>query len=195
MSEVHVMLDLETFGIGRDAAIVSIGACRFDPDTGESSSRYHLKIDLAGSKHLGRLDPSTVEWWLKQSDAARAELLEGNRVELGQALADFKTWLLIQTKEAEPTYRTALRLWSNGPTFDEVILADAYARYGMQVPWHFKASRCCRTILDVAKRFAPALKLPKPTGTKHNALVDAESQALGIAACLRAIRAAGAAAV
>ncbi|MFM9673750.1 3'-5' exonuclease, partial [Streptomyces galilaeus] len=70
----HVMLDLETMGQGNNAAIVAIGAVFFEPTTGEIGDTFYRKIDLESAAQYGEIDPNTVLWWLKQSDAARAEI-------------------------------------------------------------------------------------------------------------------------
>jgi len=63
-------------------------------------------------------------------------------------------------------------VWGNGANFDNVILAEAYRRLDMKLPWHFTQDRCFRTIkskywyVDMVR-----------TGTHHNAAGDAMSQA------------------
>jgi len=136
-----VMLDLETFGTANDAAIVTIGACIFDADTGEIPDRddgdrcFHAAIHL--DSMTGSLDPGTVLWWLKQEQARRLllERIETGAYEEMQALNLFSAWL--QHRLPSPAnYDTRVRLWSNGPTFDEVILRAAYKRYGLRFPIH-----------------------------------------------------------
>lgn len=193
MTHPDIMLDIETFGTGNNAAIVSIGAVAFDQhlaggalfhDTPEQHEIYgvgfHRRIDLAESRRelIGDIDPGTVEWWLGQSDDARASLLEGKRVALGKALRDFSYWLI--ENFAEPKQ---LRLWSNGPTFDETIVRAAFDRYGFPFPISYRGSRCCRTLFALATEYGFD---PKPTPEhmgdiiKHNALHDAVFQARGV---------------
>ena len=117
---LDVMLDLETIGNGPRAAIVAIGAVEFDPKTRTVGDRFYQTDDLATAVKMGgEMDASTELWWLKQSDAARAEFAkDGAHIE--QALLDFKTWMF---------YRGApelLCVWGNGAAFDNVILSSAY---------------------------------------------------------------------
>lgn len=49
----HVMLDLETMGSGPRAAIVAIGACCFEPETGRIGETFYQAIDLESSVDLG----------------------------------------------------------------------------------------------------------------------------------------------
>lgn len=176
----EVMLDLETFGTGRDAAIVTIGAVEFGSSALGPDSEFYRRIAF-NSPGFGVTDTATVVWWLKQSEDARTELVSEPRVLLKDALADFASWLRKIAPDAGD-YRTGLRLWSNGPTFDEVILRDAYVRTGLLVPWHFKASRCCRTILGEAQALGFLPRNTTTKGVKHSALDDAHHQAKGVMA-------------
>lgn len=189
----HIMVDLETFATGRDLSIVSIGACIFDPKVGrwpkegddlpEVDATFHQKIDLtAGPKeHVGQIDPATVEWWLKQSDEARAALIEGERVPLKTALETFSEWLWKAFSPAHlARYDTKVRLWANGPMFDENGLRDAFERCGLEFPIHFKSSRCCRTIFDLAIEAGWNYKAIGKNPLKHDALSDAIWQARGV---------------
>ncbi len=161
------MVDLETFGTGRDAAIVSVGAVRFDPFTGEVDNAepftFHQKVQLSGD--IGKLDASTVKWWLEQSPEARAALLSDPRLPLSEVLNNFGLWLCRDTVKG---------FWANGPTFDEMILRDAFARLNVHWPIEFRASRDCRTVFEMGKR----LDVPKPSNSlQHDALADAIYQA------------------
>jgi len=162
-----LMLDLETLGNGNDAAIVSIGACVFNPFGGEITELFYRTIDLEISSHPGDLDPGTVLWWLKQDEAARKALTDPKQHEtlpLGEALNQLRGFIIAND---------ANRLWSNGPTFDEVIIRSAFRRYEMEFPIPFFGSRCVRTV-----RGLPNAPKAKPVhGTAHNALDDAVSQA------------------
>ena len=63
-------------------------------------------------------------------------------------------------------------IWGNGAAFDNVVLASAFRATGMQVPWAFWNDRCYRTV----KSLFSNVKL-KRSGTHHNALDDAVTQA------------------
>ena len=86
----EVMLDLETMGNGPDAAIVAIGAVAFDIETATISPRgFYVRVDLESAIGSGGvMDPSTVIWWLQQSDEAREEItrLAGGVTEAEEAL-------------------------------------------------------------------------------------------------------------
>lgn len=163
-----VMLDLETMGRGPDAPIIAIGAVQFDVERGIGETFYRT-VDLRSSVEAGAaIDPDTVLWWMRQSDAARAAFREAGEPILA-ALDAFRDWL-----PASP------RIWGNGAAFDNVILAGAYRRAGRVVPWEFWHDRCYRTVAALHPDMRRA-----QTGTHHNALDDALSQAMHLVEILR----------
>ena len=157
-----VMLDLETMGNGSNAAITAIGAVEFDTETNLIGDKFYSIIDLESSVNSGGvIDPSTVLWWMKQSDAARNEFTKEG-VTMYQALLDFRTWMSGRVAE----------VWGNGATFDNVVLRNAYLRADVEAPWDFRGDRCYRTL----KALHPPILIPS-VGTAHNAVNDAEYQA------------------
>jgi len=161
-----VMLDLETMGTGPDAAIVAIGAVHFNVHTRTIVDSFYTPVSLADAARCGgAIDPDTVVWWLKQNDRARAAI-SGQGKLLEDALFDFQLYL------DGKGIRSQIVIWGNGADFDNVILAGAYRRLGLKVPWEFWNNRCYRTLKSM-HRHIPMQR----SGTHHNALDDAESQA------------------
>ena len=161
---MELMLDLETMGIGPNAAIIAIGAVAFDLDRLElTGQEFYQTIDLESSvEHGGGITPSTVLWWMQQSDEARDEFKRpGGRIE--EVLMYFHRWL-------PPT--NCIQVWGNGANFDNVVLRTAYERLGLQAPWNFRNDRCFRT----AKAMLPKVEI-ESTGVAHDALEDARWQA------------------
>lgn len=157
----HVMLDLETMGDGNDAAIVSIGAVKFDANN--ILDGFHTGVDLASSMQMGlRTSPGTIMWWLHPDRAAaRNNLLVLEKLDLPSALQGFSQWF----GDEGP-------VWGNGATFDNVILRSSYAACGMTYPTRFWHDKCYRTL----KGLAPEIELVGE-GVHHDAYDDALSQA------------------
>lgn len=177
-----IMLDLETLGTTPGCVIRSIGAVAFDPNGGPLGETLYLIIDRASCEAAGlTVDPDTEAWWAEQSPEARAEF-DGQGVALAEALDAFE---LFYTTLA-PIADKADRLWSNGPSFDEAILAAAYRALGRKPPWRYNAARDCRTIYDLA-----GLKLQHTGGTFHKAIDDAVEQAKLVQEARRGLIAAG----
>jgi hypothetical protein len=177
----HIMLDLETMGTGPNAAIVAIGAVEFEINKtpgqlggGQLGDTFYMPISLDSAMASGgQVDAGTVLWWLKQTDAARA-MFTHPAIEHGQALANFSSWMH-QCGEFKN-----LRVWGNGASFDNVILASAYRRAALPLPWNGFNDRCYRTVKSMHPT-APALER---VGTHHNAMDDAISQAKHLIAML-----------
>lgn len=158
----NVMVDLETLGTSPASVIVSIGAVKFNLHG--ISETFYERIDLKSSVAAGMgMDPSTVLWWMKQSDEARAELGKP-----GEPLKD------VLCRFAAFCHYEDVVIWGNGAAFDNSLLAQAYKMAGLPQPWAFWNDRCYRTV----KSMFPNVPLVKRSGVHHHALDDAKTQAL-----------------
>ena len=166
--EDEIMLDLETMDTGSNAAIVAIGAVVFDRALNKIVHRFYTGVSLQSAIDVGcTVNGDTVMWWLKQKEAARNALLFGANLSLSSALHHFTEWLDNYTNGNR-------RVWGNGSDFDNVILANAYKRCKLLVPWQYKYNRCYRTLCAEY----PDIKFERPEDSVyHHALDDAESQA------------------
>jgi len=154
----NVMLDLETLGNGANSVIIAIGAVKFDAD-GLGEEFYEV-VDAETCVRMGmQMDTSTVMWWMKQSDEARAAFDRVGSNIFG-VLARFSAFC------------GDSKVWGNGASFDNTILSNAYRKTGVEQPWKFWNDRCYRTM----KSLYPQVKIARQ-GTYHNALDDAKSQA------------------
>ena len=164
---MNIMLDLETMGNGNRAAIIAIGAVSFD--SGGIIDRFYRQVSLQSSVDIGmEMDASTVLWWMKQSDEARAAFRGNENADhIAIALQDFAKWCESVCENIDD-----LSVWGNGAAFDNTILSSAYRLAGIRQPWMFWGDKCYRTI----KAMHPDILLER-TGTHHNAVDDAESQA------------------
>lgn len=163
----HIMVDLETMGTAPGSAIVSLGAVVFDPVTGRLGDEFYRVISLRSCTVAGlRIDPDTVGWWMRQSDAARAALTDGDAEDLLRVIAAFAAWWRSQRGRF---------IWGHGANFDEPLLSSAFRATRTEVPWKYWDARCTRTIFDAAK-----VKPDRSAGVHHNALDDAKAQAVAV---------------
>jgi hypothetical protein len=170
-----ISIDIETMSTAPTAAIASIGACRFaiggDGIGDWVGDTFHMHVSLANCQRHGlAIDASTVLWWIKQGDDAKAALLGGQQdaaplVTALEALANF----IDATDDGGPEKPT---IWANGASFDLPILANAYRTVGMPLPWKFWEERDLRTL----KALRPECRIPH-AGIAHHALDDAVHQA------------------
>ena len=160
----QLMLDLETLGNSNNAVITQIGAVVFNTENG-IVDQFHIRIDPQSCVDAGlKMDVSTVLWWMKQSDAARAEF-DKVQISLDAALKGFAEF-------CKRTIDKDSGVWGNGVSFDNVILSNAYKAVGQKQPWMYWQDRCYRTLKQLLKCI-PA----EEYGTAHNGLDDAIKQA------------------
>jgi hypothetical protein len=161
----HIMVDCETLGTTADAVILSIGAVRFNLLTDAiDDNGFYASISIESNLNYDRrIDEDTMLWWFKQSAAAQHVFHEPKQP-LREVLIDLADWMEDDNNE----------MWSMGADFDLPMLAHAYRKCHLEVPWRFYNSNCARTYkkLPGAKALAPLR-----TGTHHNALADSVYQA------------------
>lgn len=177
-----VMCDLETMGNGSKAAIIAIGAVKFDPKLKQIGDKFYSRVDLQSCLNAGlEVSADTIMWWLQQSEAARAEF-KGSMPTLDVALKGFTAWM-----DRFPADIGEHRVWGNGATFDNVILSNAYKAVGLPRPWTYKNDRCYRTL----RCLYPDVPLPQmpPSFVAHRADHDAEYQAYHLMAIWPKLRA------
>ena len=168
---LQVMLDLETMGSDSDAAVVAIGAVKFDPATGKTGEEFYEVVDLQSSVDAGmRMNVSTVMWWMRQEDEARKKISEVKGVPLRDALVRFSEWF----GDDKP-------VWGDGATFDNVILSNAYSLTGLKRPWSYRSDRCYRTMKNL--KSVPVNRV----GTFHCAVDDARTQAAHLMEILKLV--------
>ena len=155
------MIDLETLSTHCNAAIVSIGAVKFDKNG--ISDRFKINVDAKSCKEHGlHIDKETIAWWSTQSPEAR-HLWMTDPVSLPEAIEAFDAWY------------GAKSLWTfgYGANFDIVLMESAYAAVGKKEPWKYFDIMCMRTICNLLNS-----KPDRSQGVAHDALVDAENQAI-----------------
>lgn len=169
-----VMIDIETMGTGKRAAIVQLGAVKFSalgaplpeiciPD---APNVLYVNVSLESCVKMGmQMDASTLDFWLhKAPEEARRSLTEPQPITIQAALARLKKF--VDWKQDF--------VWAKGPSFDHAILSEAFRLSGDTYgAWNFARERCVRTALDwgrVSKEF-------EAKGVEHNALADAWHQA------------------
>lgn len=164
----HLMLDLETYDTSPTAAVASIGAVFFNPETGHTGEAYKINCSFASNHAAGlSFSTNTLNWWANQSEYAQEGLAVPAPIPLIDALHDFAYWML---KNHRDPY-----VWGNGITFDNVILRNAYRAVGMQAPWHWRNDMDIRTLVKLGKRFGEVARdtTLKPDGLiKHDAVHD-----------------------
>lgn len=173
----NLMIDIETLSTQSDAAIATIGAVFFEPETGGIGPTFYTAVGLSSAQQAGgRIDADTVIWWMKQSSAARAAIT-GEAVDISLALTSLSEFIAAECDLGR------VKVWGNGAGFDNIIVRSAFDRCGIECPWKFWNDRDVRTIVDMGRAvgFDPKKDMPF-TGEVHNALDDAIHQAKYVSA-------------
>lgn len=180
---ISVMLDIETLSTQNDACVISFGVARFDESQVLASDGWAL--DMGGPKHppkvFGHIDPSTVKWWMQQSQLAQEFSFKGvvDPHMAAQAFADF--------------CRGADEIWANDPEFDCVILRKWWSTLKPTVgpfPMHYRTSRSFRTIMTEAKAAGVSVdEAWKTDFVAHNPIEDAVAQARAVILARKGLRA------
>jgi len=162
----HLMIDLETMGLGAGAPILQIGWALFDLPG--NSCRSNVIHTMPGKKILVQFD--TLMWWLAQDDAARRAITQvpvKDRVPMERALRQLSDLVFEERIEG---------VWSHGATFDIPMLEHMYDEHDIKIPWGYRTTRDTRTILWLAGMSRDDIK----STVKHSAEADAIAQALAV---------------
>ncbi|EML8571900.1 3'-5' exoribonuclease [Escherichia coli] len=171
---IHLMIDIETMGKNPNAAIISIGAIFFDPQTGDMGPEFSKTIDLDTAG--GVIDRDVIKWWLKQSREAQSAIMT-DEIPLDDALLQLREFI------DENSGEFFVQVWGNGANFDNVILRRSYERQGIPCPWRYCNDRDVRTIVELGKAIDFDARTAIPfEGERHNALDDARYQAKYVSA-------------
>jgi hypothetical protein len=165
------MVDLETFGLTPDSAILTLGATEFSLDGSKQlGEKFHVGFTFEDQQDR-RFDTSVFKWWLEQSEAARQSLAGrvGMRT-LRAGLEMFQSYLMNRC-----CHQTrSLCVWANKINFDLAILEHAYGTLGVNRPWYYRNVRDYHTM---RAEFGEDSDAAPKNDQAHDALADAIWQA------------------
>ena len=190
--DIHVMLDLETLGLVKNAVITRIAAVSFNIDDGSILDEVDVRVNARSCVEAGlKVEGETVEWWLKQDvtlikDTLVTSMLEGEL--LANALLKFTAWIDGLKKKYDSWN---VMVWGNGACADNAWMHSAYHACHMEVPWKFYHDRDLRTLIHLGKLLAgdDSKKTTFFEGNRHNPLDDCKHQIRYAVATLNALKA------
>lgn len=179
--QIHLMVDIETFGNYPTACVQQIGWALFDPtiDDGHipilESGNIFVSVDDCLRRGL-TVNESCLQWWLQQTEEARIVACKKG-ADLDTALGHFNQYAA-----------QATRYWCSAPSFDYAILENAARACMMRLTWNRKEMLCLRTL----RRMTPWIKKNHPipfeiSGVAHQAEYDAVRQAVETVIRLRSV--------
>lgn len=156
-----VMLDFETLGNGKNAAVVQIGACYFDKYTANIGKIFSTGVTLESAVRSGaEIDASTTLWWLGQTKEAQDTVFKGPAMDIHAAFNDLNQFL-----------HGAEAIWSHA-TFDFVILQETMKRLNIKPNYKYSVARDIRTLQYLARPTTAEISALKREGVHHNAIDD-----------------------
>ena len=159
----NVMIDIETLSTRPDALILTIAAVKFQRGGKKTrdGEKFYVRVCPESCRQKGlHIDAATQMWWENQCEEARYEaLLNTDRIPLVQALDRLSAFI-----------GSTDIVWANSPSFDCVILENAYSVCGKLAPWKFWNLRDLRTLKDLAGIKYHSVQ------NNHNALEDCYNQ-------------------
>ena len=164
--EKHVSLDIEACG----EVLLSIGACEFDPLTGQTDNPFYVVVEAQPQIDAGlRMDGGAFNWWLKQSDGARAAIATVPAARPPDSLEALRRWWPDRNAWC----------WAYPTSYDLPVIARVAARFEVKPPWKWQRTMCGRTLWQLACMVDPKMaeieKVANPAA--HHALADAQEQA------------------
>lgn len=179
----HVVIDLETWGLERGYALRSIAAVPFDPRSGAEIphrplNAFYRNFDCEEQMGLGlKVDPGTKNWWNDPMQAEAAQFLEKDQQSAYTVLLYFERWLretFCPDEDWSANLKSLIsdvRFWSRG-NMDWEVLNGLYQVTGRDFPFHYRAHRDSRVMMDLADEKG-GFVVPEFEGVPHYALDDA----------------------
>lgn len=171
-----IMIDWETMGTGPRAAVVQLGAVRFNSISGEICPRtFLMDVDLVSSINAGAYaDHGTQDWWRERGGFKPSGSLTNPPRDVRTVIGNFYVWA-----------NRPKRVWAQGPSFDVAIMEYHCHCLRVDVPWDYHAARDTRTVYDLARQMG----WEKPAEeVAHQALEDCQAQVRTLMSALAVVR-------
>lgn len=164
----HVMIDIETLGVGVSAPLFEIGAVVMDMQNRRIIAKFRVHVDIMDVmwKTGFPVQTETLSWWRTQKYNP-SEIID--RIKLRDALQSLT--------ELFKNYEISF-VWGNSPSFDMVILNRHYEACGMKAPWRYSKELDFRTMKWIYTQVHGEPDGPMPINNRpHDSLEDASYQA------------------
>lgn len=173
-----VMIDIETLSVLPTAIIATIAAVKFNRYSLDENNdiAFYRRVNLSSCEELGMTKcKDTVDWWERKSEQTKDEIFgDENRIDIKTCLEELVQWF-----EHNFPDTSKVRVWSQGITFDIVILENAFRQTGIKVPWKFWNCRDTRTVFDITQT------KHIPSAEAHNSEADCKAQILTLRRALQ----------
>lgn len=147
--------DIETLGTRSKAVVVSAAFLVFDFNEQKTFDEYvqdafYVKFSIAEQKKAGRvIDPDTLDWWKKQDDVVRKELMPSDK-DVSMLEGSRQIIAYLASKGVDKNVEKNTLRFCRGQDFDVPILGDLMESVGEALPGAFWGSRDIRTFIAAA---------------------------------------------
>lgn len=156
----NIMIDLETLSTDPNAAIIQIGACYFEPFTGQIGNTFEVCLIPDPEAHVSY---STIAWWFKQAEQARSNVMN-NPIEAREAILKYTEFA-----------KQAKCVWSKG-YFDFMILQSNFNRLRIEFPHKYWDCRDMRSVTELCRMMMDLKNGKSGKSNTHTALDDCKNQ-------------------
>lgn len=170
----HIMVDVETTGLNpQTAAIIQIGAAKFDPRVGgDVTDTFSICLKRLGSR---RWEDGTARFW--QGHAEVLNNIEAQAISPQDALQLFASWA-----GDRPVF------WAKPAHFDFPFVESHLQECGIKSPFNFRkvidAQSFCRGLLGMRLDWRKYQESIPSVGTAHDALDDVKHQVAVVIAAI-----------
>jgi hypothetical protein len=171
--KTFMQVDCEALALTANAVVLSIGACTYDMDGIKSS--IELFPSVSPQVAAGReIDDDTLMWWFDRPDAARKNIVKGERQPLNIIADEFVEWANDQRSIAGGKEKMWFSAYGND--FDLPLVNSLLGKH-RTMPWegrpNYKNKMCLRALNEL---YAKDIVWPEGP-TAHTARQDAINQA------------------
>ena len=166
MNHIDITFDLETCATTANAAVMQVAAVAWDRYANDNPFAvqnggvtveyphyvFNEHVDLRSCVVDGfDFDPATVQWWARQSDAAKEAVTDGLAEPIREVFERFVLWIKQTMRESKAGSVNAqvdsVCLWCQGMDFDGAILRNICHKYDIELPFRHQQFRDCRSII------------------------------------------------
>lgn len=145
--------DIETLGKTPDCVVVSAAFLVFDFNEDKTFQQYvdeacYVKFNVSAQKKAGRVvDQDTLNWWKRQDDVVRRELMPSeNDVSIEEGTAEILQYL--KSKGIHDRNGKDVIRFCRGQDFDIPIMGHLMKSVGQELPGAYWNSRDIRTFIS-----------------------------------------------
>lgn len=176
--QVLLMVDIESMALGPRPVITQAALLGYDLEEDEMLEHRHVQFYPVDPQQQiippRRIMGSTIAWWMKQSDEARARFEQSTGDDF-QDLPALARNLISVFNALTQNGTKRYELVAKGPQFDIVAIETLLEELGLDVPWDYDRVRDLRTLCATAG--LNPKNVPKPSGfIPHVAYWDARWQ-------------------